>query len=161
MTGLILSGKAVCCMHMGNFYEAESLLLEALNKWIVVPEWFLIEMGTVAIDAAQLASEHQSANRRGQRMKTTMKNEADCTFALYLNGQLCQKSTNIMLDTTEVKILCMGLLFAAYWSAVLPAVCCCGCAAVFSAALMTSCSAAGVAGRGVAMLSHSLLQAWG
>uniref|UniRef100_A0A803KMI2 Non-specific serine/threonine protein kinase n=1 Tax=Chenopodium quinoa TaxID=63459 RepID=A0A803KMI2_CHEQI len=66
------------------------------------PEWFLIEMGTVAIDAAQLASEHQSANRRGQRMKTTMKNEADCTFALYLNGQLCQKSTNIMLDTTEV-----------------------------------------------------------
>ena len=24
--------KAVCCMHMGNFDEAESLLLEALNK---------------------------------------------------------------------------------------------------------------------------------
>lgn len=32
MTGLILNGKAVCCMHMGNFDEAESLLLEALNK---------------------------------------------------------------------------------------------------------------------------------
>lgn len=32
MTGLILNGKAVCCMHMGNFDEAEMLLLEALNK---------------------------------------------------------------------------------------------------------------------------------
>ncbi|KAH7679053.1 Coatomer epsilon subunit protein [Dioscorea alata] len=32
MTGLILNGKAVCCMHMGRFDEAESLLLEALNK---------------------------------------------------------------------------------------------------------------------------------
>lgn len=32
MSGLILNGKAVCCMHMGNFDEAESLLLEALNK---------------------------------------------------------------------------------------------------------------------------------
>ncbi|KAA3489457.1 coatomer subunit epsilon-1 isoform X1 [Gossypium australe] len=32
MTGLILNGKAVCCMHMGNFDEAETLLLEALNK---------------------------------------------------------------------------------------------------------------------------------
>ncbi|XP_047307837.1 coatomer subunit epsilon-1 [Impatiens glandulifera] len=32
MTSLILNGKAVCCMHMGNFDEAESLLLEALNK---------------------------------------------------------------------------------------------------------------------------------
>lgn len=32
MTGLILNGKAVCCMHMGNFDEAESFLLEALNK---------------------------------------------------------------------------------------------------------------------------------
>ncbi|CAN1828651.1 Coatomer subunit epsilon-1 [Linum perenne] len=32
MTGLILNGKAVCCMHMGNFEEAEALLLEALNK---------------------------------------------------------------------------------------------------------------------------------
>ncbi|CAN1226311.1 Coatomer subunit epsilon-1 [Linum grandiflorum] len=32
MTGLILNGKAVCCMHMGNFDEAEALLLEALNK---------------------------------------------------------------------------------------------------------------------------------
>lgn len=32
MTGLILNGKAVCCMHMGNFEEAETLLLEALNK---------------------------------------------------------------------------------------------------------------------------------
>ncbi|KAI8001394.1 Coatomer subunit epsilon-1 [Camellia lanceoleosa] len=28
----ILNGKAVCCMHMGNFDQAESLLLEALNK---------------------------------------------------------------------------------------------------------------------------------
>ena len=37
MTGLILNGKAVCCMHMGRFDEAESLLLEALNKvaWTV------------------------------------------------------------------------------------------------------------------------------
>lgn len=32
MTGLILNGKAVCCMHMGHFDEAETLLLEALNK---------------------------------------------------------------------------------------------------------------------------------
>jgi len=32
MTGMILNGKAVCCMHMGRFDEAESLLLEALNK---------------------------------------------------------------------------------------------------------------------------------
>jgi coatomer protein complex subunit epsilon len=32
MTCLILNGKAVCCMQMGNFDEAETLLLEALNK---------------------------------------------------------------------------------------------------------------------------------
>uniref|UniRef100_A0A2P2LJP1 Coatomer subunit epsilon n=1 Tax=Rhizophora mucronata TaxID=61149 RepID=A0A2P2LJP1_RHIMU len=32
MTSLILNGKAVCCMQMGNFDEAETLLLEALNK---------------------------------------------------------------------------------------------------------------------------------
>ncbi|KAB1222920.1 Coatomer subunit epsilon-1 [Morella rubra] len=32
MTSLILNGKAVCCMHMGSFDEAETLLLEALNK---------------------------------------------------------------------------------------------------------------------------------
>ncbi|XP_004231575.2 coatomer subunit epsilon-1 isoform X2 [Solanum lycopersicum] len=32
MTSPILNGKAVCCMHMGNFVEAETLLLEALNK---------------------------------------------------------------------------------------------------------------------------------
>ncbi|CAN4081921.1 unnamed protein product [Withania somnifera] len=32
ITSLILNGKAVCCMHMGNFDEAETLLLEALNK---------------------------------------------------------------------------------------------------------------------------------
>lgn len=32
MTSLVLNGKAVCCMHMGNFDEAESFLLEALNK---------------------------------------------------------------------------------------------------------------------------------
>lgn len=32
MTSLVLNGKAVCCMHMGNFDEAETLLLEALNK---------------------------------------------------------------------------------------------------------------------------------
>ncbi|KAI0494975.1 hypothetical protein KFK09_025121 [Dendrobium nobile] len=31
-TGMILNGKAVCCMHMGRFDEAETLLLEALNK---------------------------------------------------------------------------------------------------------------------------------
>lgn len=31
-TGMILNGKAVCCMHMGRFDEAESFLLEALNK---------------------------------------------------------------------------------------------------------------------------------
>ncbi|XXG77169.1 hypothetical protein AAC387_Pa08g1373 [Persea americana] len=33
-TGMILNGKAVCCMHMGRFEEAESLLLEALNREI-------------------------------------------------------------------------------------------------------------------------------
>lgn len=32
MTSLILNGKAVCCMHKGEFDEAETLLLEALNK---------------------------------------------------------------------------------------------------------------------------------
>ncbi|XP_077253448.1 coatomer subunit epsilon-1-like [Tasmannia lanceolata] len=31
-TGMILNGKAVCCMCMGHFDEAESLLLESLNK---------------------------------------------------------------------------------------------------------------------------------
>ncbi|XXG77172.1 hypothetical protein AAC387_Pa08g1376 [Persea americana] len=31
-TGMILNGKAVCGMHMGCFEEAESLLLEALNR---------------------------------------------------------------------------------------------------------------------------------
>ncbi|KAH9747616.1 Coatomer subunit epsilon-1 [Citrus sinensis] len=44
MTGLILNGKAVCCMHMGNFDEAEGLLLDALNKanlchWLVFLLW--------------------------------------------------------------------------------------------------------------------------
>ncbi|XP_052181021.1 coatomer subunit epsilon-1-like [Diospyros lotus] len=38
MTSLILNGKAVCCMHMGNFDEAELLLLEALNKDAKDPE---------------------------------------------------------------------------------------------------------------------------
>ncbi|CAN8290592.1 unnamed protein product [Cochlearia groenlandica] len=38
MTSLILNGKAVCCMHMGNFEEAETLLLEALNKDAKDPE---------------------------------------------------------------------------------------------------------------------------
>lgn len=38
MTCLILNGKAVCCMHMGNFDEAETLLLEALNKDAKDPE---------------------------------------------------------------------------------------------------------------------------
>uniref|UniRef100_A0A0C9RGV8 Coatomer subunit epsilon n=1 Tax=Wollemia nobilis TaxID=56998 RepID=A0A0C9RGV8_9CONI len=31
-TVTILNGKAICCMHMGRFDEAESVLLEALNK---------------------------------------------------------------------------------------------------------------------------------
>ncbi|KAM7530355.1 hypothetical protein LguiB_033765 [Lonicera macranthoides] len=38
MTSLFLNGKAVCCMHMGNFDEAESLLLAALNKDAKDPE---------------------------------------------------------------------------------------------------------------------------
>ncbi|TXG55422.1 hypothetical protein EZV62_020678 [Acer yangbiense] len=38
MTGLILNGKAVCCMQMGQFDEAETLLLEALNKDTKDPE---------------------------------------------------------------------------------------------------------------------------
>ncbi|KAJ9140912.1 hypothetical protein P3X46_031503 [Hevea brasiliensis] len=38
MMSLILNGKAVCCMHMGNFDEAETLLLEALNKDAKDPE---------------------------------------------------------------------------------------------------------------------------
>ncbi|KAA0052455.1 hypothetical protein IC582_017656 [Cucumis melo] len=38
MTSLILNGRAVCCMHMGNFDEAETLLLEALNKDAKDPE---------------------------------------------------------------------------------------------------------------------------
>eukprot|EP01018_Ginkgo_biloba_P039957 Gb_19817 [translate_table: standard] len=32
LTVPILNGKAICCMHMGRFDEAESVLLEALNK---------------------------------------------------------------------------------------------------------------------------------
>lgn len=40
MTSLILNGKAVCSMHMGNFDEAESLLLEALNKANVLLLYF-------------------------------------------------------------------------------------------------------------------------
>ncbi|PIA47366.1 hypothetical protein AQUCO_01400204v1 [Aquilegia coerulea] len=31
-TGLILNGKAVCSMHMGQFEDAENFLLDALNK---------------------------------------------------------------------------------------------------------------------------------
>ncbi|KAL3654624.1 hypothetical protein CASFOL_001609 [Castilleja foliolosa] len=38
MTSLILNGKAVCCMHKGEFDEAETLLLEALNKDAKDPE---------------------------------------------------------------------------------------------------------------------------
>lgn len=38
MTGLILNGKAVACMQMGQFDEAETLLLEALNKDAKDPE---------------------------------------------------------------------------------------------------------------------------
>ncbi|PRQ29856.1 putative coatomer, epsilon subunit protein [Rosa chinensis] len=38
VTSLILNGKAVCCIHMGNFDEAETLLLEALNKDAKDPE---------------------------------------------------------------------------------------------------------------------------
>uniref|UniRef100_A0A1D1ZCE2 Coatomer subunit epsilon n=1 Tax=Anthurium amnicola TaxID=1678845 RepID=A0A1D1ZCE2_9ARAE len=32
MSGLILNGKAVCCMHMGHFDEAETFLIDALTK---------------------------------------------------------------------------------------------------------------------------------
>ncbi|XP_062096792.1 coatomer subunit epsilon-1-like isoform X2 [Humulus lupulus] len=32
MTSLVHNGKVVCGMHMNNFDEAETLLLEALNK---------------------------------------------------------------------------------------------------------------------------------
>jgi coatomer protein complex subunit epsilon len=38
MTSLILNGTAVCRMHMGNFDEAETQLLEALNKDAKDPE---------------------------------------------------------------------------------------------------------------------------
>ncbi|KAL3616780.1 hypothetical protein CASFOL_039174 [Castilleja foliolosa] len=38
MTSLILNGKAVCCIHKGEFDEAETLLLEALNKDAKDPE---------------------------------------------------------------------------------------------------------------------------
>ncbi|CAL9235555.1 unnamed protein product [Arabidopsis halleri] len=38
MTCLILNGKAVCCLQMGDFDEAETLLLEALNKDAKDPE---------------------------------------------------------------------------------------------------------------------------
>ncbi|CAJ2657833.1 unnamed protein product [Trifolium pratense] len=37
-TSLLLNGKAVCCMQMGNFDEAETLLVEALNKDARDPE---------------------------------------------------------------------------------------------------------------------------
>ncbi|KAL8495756.1 hypothetical protein ACS0TY_019757 [Phlomoides rotata] len=38
MTNLFLNGKAVCCMHKGEFDEAETLLLEALNRGAKDPE---------------------------------------------------------------------------------------------------------------------------
>ncbi|XP_047957674.1 coatomer subunit epsilon-1-like [Salvia hispanica] len=38
MTSLVLNGKAVCCMHKGEFDEAETLLLEALNRDAKDPE---------------------------------------------------------------------------------------------------------------------------
>ncbi|PON63647.1 Coatomer, epsilon subunit [Parasponia andersonii] len=38
MTSLIANGKAVCCIHMGNFDEAETLLLEAQSKDAKDPE---------------------------------------------------------------------------------------------------------------------------
>ncbi|KAL6567218.1 hypothetical protein OROGR_000886 [Orobanche gracilis] len=38
VTSLILNGKAVCCMHKGEFDEAETLLLESLNKDAKDPE---------------------------------------------------------------------------------------------------------------------------
>ncbi|XP_029125354.1 coatomer subunit epsilon-1 [Cajanus cajan] len=42
-TSLLLNGKAVCCMHMGNFDEAETFLVEALNKLAMVnPRWLVI-----------------------------------------------------------------------------------------------------------------------
>ncbi|KAI4299832.1 hypothetical protein L6164_033256 [Bauhinia variegata] len=37
-TSLLLNGKAVCWMHMGNFDKAETLLVEALNKDARDPE---------------------------------------------------------------------------------------------------------------------------
>uniref|UniRef100_A0A803MZK7 Uncharacterized protein n=1 Tax=Chenopodium quinoa TaxID=63459 RepID=A0A803MZK7_CHEQI len=97
-------------------------------------------MGTVAIDAAQLASEHQSANRRGQRMKATMKRHDFTTAGIRLVP--CRQNIIEVFSDHRVMfkiIIVCCLLFAACWSAVLPAVCCCGCAAVFSAALLTSC----------------------
>ncbi|WRX27492.1 hypothetical protein QQP08_019979, partial [Theobroma cacao] len=51
MTGLILNGKAVCCMHMGNFDEAETLLLEALNKASLNCGYFFILSRFKLIDA--------------------------------------------------------------------------------------------------------------
>lgn len=36
MTSLVLNGKAVCCMHKGEFDEAEILLLEALNRVSII-----------------------------------------------------------------------------------------------------------------------------
>lgn len=38
MTNLVLNGKAICCMHKGEFDEAETLLLEALNRDAKDPE---------------------------------------------------------------------------------------------------------------------------
>lgn len=42
-SGLILNGKAVCCMHLGNFDEAESLLLEALNKASIILDLSMLQ----------------------------------------------------------------------------------------------------------------------
>lgn len=47
MTSLVLNGKAVCCMHMGNFDEAETLLLEALNKASIL--WLSIDLSEILI----------------------------------------------------------------------------------------------------------------
>jgi coatomer protein complex subunit epsilon len=59
MTCLILNGKAVCCMQMGNFDEAETLLLEALNKDAKDPET-LANLVVCSLHVGKSSSRHLS-----------------------------------------------------------------------------------------------------
>ncbi|KAI4372094.1 hypothetical protein MLD38_010374 [Melastoma candidum] len=59
MTGLVLNGKAVCCMLIGNFDEAETFVLESLNKDTKDPET-LANLVVCSLHLGKLASRYLS-----------------------------------------------------------------------------------------------------